>query len=83
MSQNLDVFVRDAAGNPAPDTPVTIIVQGIFSGGTIESRTDAEGRACFETAGDYDGTKELTIEVEGREFGPYYLICGRYVVQLS
>lgn len=83
MSQCLDVFVCDERGAPVADTQVTIVINGIFSGGSLESRTGVNGHAQFETAGDYDGTRELRIYVNGQDFGPYFLIVGRYTVQVS
>lgn len=83
MSHNLDVYVRDDDGDPIEGTEVTIVIDGILSGGSLEAYTDDGGHAEFETAGDYEDSRKLKIYVRGQSFGPYYISGGAYTVQLE
>lgn len=83
MSNNLDVFVTDSDGSPVEGAKVRIIIEGLFSGGSLEEFTDDEGHAEFETGGDYEDSRELTIYVRGESFGPYEIGGGAYTVELS
>lgn len=82
MSHSLDVYVVDEDGEPVGGTEVTIIIDGLFSGGSLEAYTDDEGHAEFETADDYEDSRTLKIYVRGQDFGPYYISGGAYTVQL-
>ncbi|MEX2650528.1 MAG: hypothetical protein WD673_16100 [Alphaproteobacteria bacterium] len=84
MSHNLDVYVLDSDGNPISEgARVKIIIDGTFSGGALEEFTDDEGHASFETADDYEGSRQLNIYVRGQSFGPYYISGGSYTVALD
>ena len=83
MSHSLDVYVRDDDGRPVEGVEVKIIIDGIFSGGSLEAYTDDDGHAEFETADDYEDSRQLSIYVRGQDFGPYYIGGGAYTVQLD
>jgi hypothetical protein len=83
MSHNLDVQVLDNEGDPVSGRKVTIFIDGILTGGSLESFTDDDGHAEFETAGDYPDYRELNIYVRGESFGPYQIGGGSYTVQLE
>lgn len=83
MSHRLDVFVLNSDGEPEQGIAVKIIIDGIWKGGSLEEDTDDEGHAEFETADDYEPTRELTIYVAGQSFGPYDIDGGAYTVHLE
>jgi hypothetical protein len=79
----LDVQVLDSDGRPVRGTAVTVDIEGIFTGGTLEDYTDSDGHAQFETDGNYEDYRELRIYVRGQSFGPYEVGGGAYTVQLD
>ena len=82
MSHQLDVQVLDEDGDPVVGARVKIDIAGLWSGGTLEERTDEDGHASFETAGDYESYRKLRIHVRGQSFGPYDIDEGAFTVQL-
>ena len=83
MGHQLDVYVLDSDGDPVAGTLVEIDIAGIWKGGTLEEYTDDEGHAEFDTAADYEPSRELHIKVRGERFGPYEIEGGAYTVQLE
>ena len=83
MPHNLTIEVLDSDGDPKEGVKVKIVIDGIFSGGSLEAFTDDSGHAEFETAGDYESSRELSIYVRGQSFGPYDIGGGSYTVQLE
>lgn len=83
MSHSLDVQVLDSDGDPMEGVKVKIIIDGIFSGGSLEEFTDSDGHAEFESADDYESYRKLNIYVRGQSFGPYDIGDGAYTVQLD
>jgi hypothetical protein len=83
MPHNLSVEVLDPEGSPKEGVRVKIIIDGIFSGGSLEAFTDDSGHAEFQTADDYESYRELNIYVRGQSFGPYDIGGGSYTVQLE
>ncbi len=83
MSHNLTVEVLDSDGDPVEGAKVTIIIDGIISGGSLVEFTDDSGHAEFETAGDYEDSRALNIYVRDESFGPYTIGGGSYTVQLE
>jgi hypothetical protein len=83
MSHSLDVQVLDSDGDPMEDAKVQIIIDGVFTGGSLEEFTDSDGHAEFETADDYESSRKLNVYVRGQSFGPYYIDGGAYTVQLE
>jgi hypothetical protein len=83
MSHNLSVYVLDSDGDPVRGVEVTIYIDGFFKGGSLEEYTDDEGHAEFETADDYEGSRQLKIQVREQTFGPYYISGGSYTVELD
>ena len=83
MGHSLDVYVIDSDGSPVTHTEVRVSIEGFWKGGGISEYTDDDGHAEFETADDYEDSRELTIVVHGERFGPYSIGDGRYTVQLE
>lgn len=83
MSHNLDVYVLNSDGEPIEGCLVKIVIDGIWKGGSLEEYTDDEGHAEFETADDYEDSRELNIYVRGQSFGPYTIDGGAYTVELD
>lgn len=83
MSHYLDVQVLDSDGYAMAGVKVKIIIDGLFSGGALEEFTDGSGHAEFETAGNYESYRGLSIYVRGQAFGPYNISGGSYTVQLD
>ena len=83
MSHSLDVYVLDADGDPVPHVRVGMNIDGLLSGGHLESYTDDDGHAELETAGDYDDSRQLTIYCRYESFGPYAIGDGRWTIQLE
>jgi hypothetical protein len=83
MSHILDVQVLDGEGNPVSGAEVEILIEGIWKGGSLTEYTDSDGHASFETAEDYEDSRELTIHVRGESFGPYEIAGGAYTVTLD
>jgi hypothetical protein len=83
MGNSLNVEVLGENGRAVEGAKVTILIDGIFSGGRLEEFTDDDGHAEFETADDYEDSRELTIRVRGQTFGPYRIGGGAYTVQLE
>ncbi len=82
MSHSLDVYVVDSEGEPVAGTKVKIIIAGFWQGGSLEEYTDDEGHAQFETAGDYEDSRELWINVRGEEYGPYEIGGGGWTINV-
>lgn len=83
MGHSLDVHVLDSNGAAMEAIKVEIVIAGIFSGGSLQEFTDSDGHAEFETASDYESSRELNIYVRGQSFGPYYIGGGAYTIQLD
>lgn len=83
MSHSLDVQVLDSDGDPMEGVRVTIIIEGFFSGGSLEEYTDSDVHAEFEPADDYESYRKLNIYARGESFGPYNIDGGAYTVQLE
>jgi len=83
MGHNLDVYVTDSDGDAVTGTTVGVWIEGFLKGGSLEEFTDDEGHAEFETAEDYEDSRELWITVRGQRFGPYSIDSGAYTVQLE
>ncbi len=83
MGHNLDVQVLDSEENPIAGIKVTIVIEGIWKGGELREFTDEDGHAEFETASDYEDSRQLKIYVRDEKFGPYYISGGAYTVTLS
>lgn len=83
MGHSLDVQVLDSDGDSMEGVNVQIVIDGLFSGGSLEEFTDSDGHAEFETAGDYESYRKLSIYVRGQSFGPYEISGGAYTVQLE
>lgn len=83
MGHSLDVQVLDSDGDPIKGCKVKIVIDGIWKGGSLEEFTDSDGHAEFETAADYEDSRELNIYVRGQSFGPYTIEGGAYTVQLE
>lgn len=81
MSHSLDVQVLDCDGDPMEG--VEVIIEGIFSGGSLDGTTDSDGHAEFETTDDYESYRKLNSYVCGQSFGPYDISGGSYTVQLE
>ena len=82
MSHHLSVEVLESDGDPVEGVKVKIIIDGIWKGGSMESRTDDTGHAEFATAQDYEDYRELNIYVRGQRFGPFHIGGGSYTVTL-
>lgn len=84
MGHELSVGVLDSDGEPVEGVEVDIHVSGIFKGGDLESEfTDETGHAEFETAADYEDSRDIYITVRGQRFGPYEIGDGAYTVTLD
>lgn len=83
MSHNLTVQVLDSDGDPVSGEDVMISIEGVLSGGYLEETTDSDGIAEFETAQDYEDSRELSIIVQNQRFGPYEIEGGSYTVTLD
>jgi len=83
VSHNLDVYVTDSDGDAVKGVKVRIVIDGFWKGGALEEFTDDDGHAEFETADDYESSRELNIFVRGEKFGPYDIGGGSYTVQLG
>lgn len=83
MSNSIDVFVQDGDGDPVAGKRVRITIKGFLSGGAIEEFTDDEGHAEFETAGDYEDSREFWIRVGDELWGPYEIGGGAFTVELG
>ena len=83
MGHRLNVFVTDSDGEPVTGRKVTVNIEGLWKGGTLNEYTDEDGHAEFETAADYESYRELTIHVAGQSFGPYDISGGSYTVELD
>ncbi len=83
MGHSLEVQALNRDGAPLSGARVRIVIEGIFTGGSLESFTDRNGHAEFETAQDYESHRKLTIYVRGQGFGPYRISGGAYTVQLE
>jgi len=83
MGHNLDVNVKDRDGDAVTGTPVRVWIEGFWKGGSMEEYTDDDGHAEFETAEDYEDSRELYITVRDERFGPYTIDGGAYTVQLD
>ena len=78
MSNYIDVQVLNSDGDPVAGVPVEIYIftpAYTGKGGGLESDTDEDGHANFETAADYGDFDRATLKiyVKCQEFGPYYL----------
>jgi len=83
MSHSLDVYALDREGKPLTGARVKIFIEGILKGGTIIEYTDGDGHAEFETADDYESSRNIYIYVREQSFGPYNISGGAYTVQLE
>ena len=84
MSHSLSVEVLDSEGEPVECVEVKVHIHGLWKGGDLESAfTDSDGHAEFETAADYEDSRELDIHVRGESFGPYSIGGGAYTVTLD
>jgi len=83
MSHSLNVQVLGNDGDPVEGVKVKIVIDGVFSGGSLEEFTDSDGHAEFETAGDFESYRKLNIYVRGQSFGPYNIDDDTYTVQLG
>lgn len=84
MGHELSVGVLDSDGEPVEGVEVDIHVSGIFKGGDLELElTDETGHAEFETAADYEDSRDIYITVRGHRFGPYEIGDGAYTVTLD
>lgn len=69
MGHRLDVLVLDSDGDPVAGTEVTIDIIGGWTGRSLDAHTDDGGHAEFETAADYEDSRELYIRVRAQSFG--------------
>jgi hypothetical protein len=83
MGQSVDVLVLDSEGDPVVGAGVKIDIEGRWKGGTLETYTDDDGHAEFETSADYESGREVMIYVRGESFGPYDLTEGAFTVTLD
>lgn len=84
MGHNLTVQVLDADGDPAPGKTVAIHVTGFWKGGDLEDDvTDETGHAHFETADDYEDSREIWIYVDGEKVAEEEIGEGWYTVNLD
>ncbi len=83
MGHPLTVEVLDSDGDPVKGARMKIDIKGIWKGGTLEEYTDSSGHAEFETAADYEESREINIYVRDQSFGPYEIGGGAYTVQLE
>jgi len=83
MGHFLDVQVLDEDGDPVRGADVEILIKGIWKGGTLNEFTDEDGHAEFETAADYEDSRELWITVRKQRFGPFEIGGGAYTVRLD
>ena len=83
MSHSLDVYVIDSDEDPVSGVEVEILIDGFIKGGSLTEYTDDEGHAEFETADDYEDSRQLKIKVRNEWFGPYYISGGTYTVQID
>ena len=82
MGNSIDVYVVDSDGDPVSGKHVKITVTGIFSGGELEEYTDDEGHASFETADDYEDSREIYIRV-GDHLSKQEIGGGAFTIQLD
>jgi hypothetical protein len=80
MGHALNVYVIDENESPVSGVEVKIVIDGIWKGGSLTEFTDDSGHAEFETADDYESSRQLNIYVRGESFGPYSIGGGAYVV---
>ena len=84
MSHSLSVEVLNSDGEPVEGVEVDVHVCGIFKGGDLDSDfTDDTGHATFETAADYEDSRDIYIAVRGQRFGPFEIGGGSYTVTLD
>ncbi len=83
MGHALDVYVIDENESPVSGAEVEIVIDGIWKGGSLTDFTDEDGHAEFETADDYESSRQLNIYVRGESFGPYSISGGAYTVQID
>lgn len=83
MAHSLDVYVLDSDGDPVQHKHVQMLIEGFWKGGGIDGFTDDDGHASFETAEDYESSRELWIYVADQKFGPYEIGGGAYTVTLD
>ena len=65
-------------GEPVKSTEVAMLIKGIWKGGSLSEYTDSDGHAQFETAADYEDSRELWITARGQRFGPFEIGGGAY-----
>ena len=63
MSNTIEVYVRDSDGDLVSGKHVLVSIMGIFSGGDLEGYTDDDGYISFETADDYEDSREMYVHV--------------------
>ena len=83
MGHSLDVQVLDSDGDPVPHKHVHMLIDGFWKGGGLDAYTDDDGHASFETADDYEDSRELWIAVADQHFGPFEIEGGAYTVTLD
>ena len=83
MSHRLTVHALDNDGRPLRRVAVKIFIEGFWKGGDLREDTDGDGHAHFETADDYESSRDIYITVRGQRFGPYDIGGGSYTVQLD
>jgi hypothetical protein len=64
-------------------TEIEILIEGVWKGGTLSEFTGEDGHAEFETAADYEDSRELWITVRDQRFGPYDISEEEHTVQLD
>lgn len=83
MSNYFDVQVLNSEGDPVEGAGVDVLVRGLVTGGEMSEYTDTDGHAEFETAGDYEDSREIVITVRGQRFGPFEIGGGAFTVTLD
>jgi hypothetical protein len=69
MPHRLDADMLDSDGDPGAGTEVTVDIEGVWTGGTLDAYSDDEGHAEFETATGYE---DQDRQLAARLFG----VCG-------
>jgi len=83
MPHQLDTDMLDSDGDPGAGTEVTVDIEGVWNGGTLDAYSDDEGHAGFETTTDDENPRELSMRVRGQSFGPYRIGGGAYTGPLD
>ncbi len=66
MPHQLDTDMLDSDGDPGAGTEVTVDIEGVRIGGTLDASSDDEGHAEFETTTGYeDQDRQLAARLVG------------------